>query len=241
MLWLYSPLQLRPRLLLILLILSAKLASEAGKTLNRLLYNCIKYVTVFGAVYLGLGYLGIPTGALVASIGALSLALSLGARNLIEDILAGLTILFNRSFQVGDIVTINGTRGTIEELGVRCTKMRVPVDNILILNNHEIKSILNMSKCLSEFDLDITVPSDQPLIPLEEMLNRELPGIGEKCSAIISGPYLVGVTELASGTRKPGMVLTIGADIQEKDDYDVQLFLNREIKLLFEREGIDLL
>jgi hypothetical protein len=102
-----------------------------------------------------------------------------------------------------------------------------------------------MSKRLSEFRLEIKVPSDQPLIPLEEMLDRELPGIGEKCSKIISGPYLIGVTELTSGNmgmmRKSGTVLTIGAKIQEKDNYNVKLFLNREIKLLFEREGIDLL
>ena len=127
-------------------------------------------------------------------------------------------------------MTINGTRGIIEEIGVRCTKMRIPVDNILIINNHEIKSILNMSKLLSEFKLEIKVPSDQPLIPLEEMLDRELPGIGEKCDKIISGPYIIGMTDFTSGSagmmRKSGMVL---------------LFLNREIKLLFEREGIDLM
>ena len=101
-----------------------------------------------------------------------------------------------------------------------------------------------MSKRLSEFRLEIKVPSDQPLIPLEEMLDRELPGIGEKCSKIISGPYLIGVTELTSGNmgmmRKSGTVLTIGAKIQEKDNYNVKLFLNREIKLMFDRNGIEI-
>ena len=230
---------------ILILNLSAKLSSESGKTINRLLYNCIKYATAFGAAYFGLAYLGLPTGALVASLGAISLALSLGARSLIEDILAGLSILFNRSVQIGDVVTINGTRGTIEEIGVRCTKMRIPGDNILILNNHEIKSILNMSKFLSVIRLEIKVPTDLPLIQLEEMLNRELPGIGEKCTEILYGPCLIGVTELTSGNagmmRKPGTVIAIGANIQEKDSTKVKLFLNREIKLLFEREGIELL
>ena len=231
------------RLSFLILNLNARLTAETGKTINRLLYSCIKYVTVFCVVYFGLGYLGFPTSTIIASLGAVSLALSLGAQSLIADILAGLAIVFDGSFQVGDVVKINGTRGTIEEIGVRNTKLRIPVDNILIINNHEIKDILNMSKRLSEYKLEIRLTSDQPLIPLEELLERELPLLGAKCSEIVEGPYLIGIDRLSDGGMmiKPVFVMVIGAMIQEKDNHQVKLFLNREIKLLFEREGLELM
>ena len=77
------------------------------------------------------------------------------------------------------------------------------------------------------------------------MLNRELPGIGEKCSMIVSGPHLLGVTELTSSSmgtmRNSGITLTNDTIIQEKDNYNVKLFLICELKLLFERNGIDLM
>ena len=223
-------------LCILILKLTDKMSAKGGQTVHSLMYSCIKYATMFGVVYFSLGYLGFPNSTILASLGAVSLALSLGAQSLIADILAGLTIFFDRSFQVGDVVSINGTHGVVEEIGVRNTKLKVPVDNILIINHHKIGEIVNMSKRLSEYKLDIRLSVEQPLLPMEEMLNRELPSLGKKCSAIVEGPYLIGVTELAG----PAFKLTIGAKIQEKDSYSVMLFLNQEIKLLFEREGISL-
>lgn len=225
---------------LLILKLTAGVASEAGQTVYRLTYSCIKYVTMFGVVYFGLGYLGFPASTIIASLSVVSLALSLGAQGLISDILAGLAVVFDRSFQVGDVVEINGTRGTIEEIGVRSTKMSVHGNNILTINNHEISNIVNMSKRFSQYKLDIRVSSELPLISLEEMLNRELPPIGRRCAEIIEGPYLIGVTELTTAGRE-AITLSIGAMIREKDSYKVKLFLNREIKLLFEREHINLM
>ncbi len=227
---------------IVILRLSSGLAEKTGQTISRLLFNCIKYITVFVVIYFGLGYLGFPTSTIIASLGAVSLAISLGAQSLISDILAGLAIVFDGSFQVGDVVTINGTKGTIEEIGVRCTKMCVSENNILIINNHEIGNIVNMSKRPSLFTLDIRVPSERPLLPLEEMLRRELPLLGEKCPEMIGSPYLMGVTDLVDESSYiPAFRLTIAVKFQEKDCETVKLFLNREVKLLLEREGISLL
>ena len=228
---------------IVILRLSSGLAEKTGQTISRLLFSCIKYITVFVVIYFGLGYLGFPTSTIIASLGAVSLAISLGAQSLISDILAGLAIVFDGSFQVGDVVSINGTKGTIEEIGVRCTKMCVSENNILIINNHEIGNIVNMSKRPSLFTLDIRVPSERPLLPLEEILNRELPLLGEKCPEIVGSPYLMGVTGLTNEDvcEQPAYRLTIAARYEEKDNQTVKLFLNREVKLLFEREGISLL
>ena len=226
-----------------LLRLSAGLFAGHGETICRLLYSCIKYVTVIGAIYFSLEYLGFSAGAILASLGVVSLALSLGAQDLIADILAGLAVVFDGSFHVGDIVKINGTCGTVLEIGVRTTNLRVSGNNIMVINNHEIRDILNMSKELSEFRLELRVNADESLLRLEELLNRELPSIGRKNSKIVEGPYLLGVTSLRGcelGVQLQILTLSIDAVVKQKDSYDVKLYLNREIHLLFEREGVKL-
>lgn len=228
----------------LLLKLAGEVFAGNGETIWRLLYSCIKYVTVFGVFYFGLEYMGFSTGTVIASLGVVSLALSLGAQDLIKDILAGLAIVFEGCFRVGDIVDIDGKIGMVKEIGVRATRLRVSGNNTMIISNHDISRIINMSKDLSDFKLEIRVRATESLERIEEILNRELPEIGKKCELIRKGPYLLGVNSFsgsALGTYAQLISLSVAATIQEKDTIAVKLFLNREIRLLFEREGIELL
>ncbi len=226
----------------LLLKLTGLLFSGQGETICRLLYSCVKYVTVLGVLYFCLEYLGFPTGVILAALASVSLAVSLGAQDLIADILAGLFIVFDGSFHVGNVVEINGKRGTVLELGVRTTRIRIPVNNILVVNNHEIKDILNLSKEYSAFMVSIRVFTKNPLSELEETINRALPAIGEKDNRILYGPYLVGVTALPDegSLFGPSVTLSVGAMCDEKNKSELTWFLNRELKLLAEREGIEM-
>ena len=226
----------------LLLKLTGVLFAGHGETICRLLYSCIKYVTILGVIYFCLEYLGFPTSTILAALASVSLAVSLGAQDLIADILAGLAIVLDGSFHVGDVVEINGRKGTVLELGVRATRMRIPVNNILVINNHEIKDILNLSKEYSECLVEFRVSMLDSLSKLEEIMNRELPVIGEKETRILYGPYLIGVTALPSASSfGPIVTLSIGAMCDQKDEDEVKCFLNRELKLLAEREGINLI
>lgn len=207
-----------------------------GQTFCRLLRSFIKYFSLFVVLYLILHYLGFPIGTVVGSLSITTLAISLGAKDLAADILVGLSIVFERTFQVGDIVEINGKRGKVQEIGVRSTKLIDPVNNVLIISNHEIRDILNLTQDLSEHSLDIKVRLSGSLTELEEILNRELPLIGEKNDKIVSLYYL-GVTSLSNNFGSASVITVgIGACCQEDDADEVMLFLNRELRLLSERE-----
>ena len=228
----------------LLVKLTDNVFSDNGETVIRLLYSCVRYITVIAVLYFGLEYLGFSTGTIIASLGILSLAISLGAQDLIKDILAGLAIVFDGSFHIGDVVEIEGTEGVVREIGVRATKLTVEGNNTLYINNHEIGSILNKSRELSEFKLDLRVPADESLIRIEEILKRELPKIGERNSKIVEGPFLYGVTGLSGLTYKANtriIEISIWGKLDEQDREEIGVYLKREISLLFEREGIALL
>ena len=211
-----------------------------GKTVCKLALSAIKYLSLFVTVYFSLLYLGFPIGTVVGSIGIVSLALSLGARDMAADVLAGLSIVFEKSFEVGDIVQIGSAKGTVQEIGVRSTKLLTMDNNIMTISNHSIDSIVNLTRKLSWCTLEVKVPVDAPLGEIEAMLNRELPEIGHRCGMIVGELRYCGVQSFGSGNsyRAPGITLLITAPCNEKDLYDVNLFVNREVLLLFGREGI---
>ena len=227
----------------LLLNMTGRMLSRQGMTVCRLLCSCVKYITAFAVLYFSLEYLGFSTGTILASLGVVSLALSLGAQDLIKDILAGLALVFDDCFRVGDVVEIGGTRGTVLEVGVRSTKLRISSNGILFVNNHEIKDILNLSKNLIAFEMVIRVSANVPLLALEELLDRELPEIGGRNSMILKGPYILGVTGQSGEFYLDTLLISIkiGAMLEQKNKESVQYYLKRELRLLFEREGITLL
>ena len=225
----------------LLLVLTALVLTGQGETVCKLLYSCVKYITVLGVIYFCLEYLGFPTSTILAALGSVSLAISLGAQDLIADILAGLAVVFDGSFRVGDVVEINGKTGTVLELGVRATRIRVPVNNIMVINNHKITDILNLSLEYSEAQTSVRIYIRDSLPRLEEILRRELPEIGKKESKILYGPYLIGVTDLPDkgSVFKPSVTVSVGAMCDEKNKGYLRNYLNRELKLLAEREELE--
>ena len=66
---------------------------------------------------------GVNTSTLLASAGVLTLVIGLGAQSLVADVVAGLFIVIEGEYLVGDIVVIDGWRGTVKEIGIRTTKV----------------------------------------------------------------------------------------------------------------------
>ena len=82
--------------------------SNRGATIVKLLNSFIKYLLMIVALMLILNTWGVDTSTLLASAGILSLVIGLGAQSLISDIIAGIFIVFEGEYQVGDIVIIDG-------------------------------------------------------------------------------------------------------------------------------------
>ncbi len=203
-----------------------------AKTISKLVLSLVQYAGLIVLLYFGFNYLGFDTRALLASVSILSLAVTLGAKDLVADILAGVFIIFEDQFRVGDIIEVNGFSGVVEEIGVRSTRLVGIGDNIKIIGNESVKNVLNMSKMNSWYSIDLKVPSDQPIMEIEDMLRHELPAVGDAIPEIISGPYYKGVMAL-SGTH----TLYIIAECRQENYRKVQRALNHAILALFKEHG----
>lgn len=214
--------------------ITTALLGARGETVGHLLLSVVKYGGALGGLFYCMYLLGIDSSKLLASAGILSLIIGLGAQSLIKDILAGIFIVFEGEFRVGDIVTIGDYRGTVMDIGLRTTKILGSDGNIKIYNNSEISGILNMTQEASYAMCYIDIEYGQDLEYVEEVLRREIPAVVANNKALIALDYL-GVTELGDS----GVKLAIMGTCNEQDILTVRRYLNREILQIFYRNGIN--
>lgn len=210
--------------------------SDRTKTVVSLLDGFVKYGAAIAVIIYVLKACGVNTEALIASIGILALIVGLGAQSLIADIIAGMFIIFENEFNTGEIISIDGFRGEVIEIGIRTTKLLDAAGNIKIMNHSDIKNIVNLSREPSLAVVDVDFPYDVPIEFIEKLFDEKFAGLKEKIPGIITGPFYKGVTEY----KDSNVTVKIVATCLESDRFQVQRDLLREYRAIITAEGIDI-
>jgi small conductance mechanosensitive channel len=126
-----------------------KFQGRRAQTIKGLIANMIRYAIVIFAVVFGLNILGADVLTVIASLGILALVIGFGAQSLIEDMIAGFFILFEGRFYVGDIISVDGFRGTVKSIGLVSTQVADIGGNNMIINNSNIRTLTNLSNAPS--------------------------------------------------------------------------------------------
>lgn len=224
-------------ILLFILELTGKLMNSRGETIIRMLISFARYIAVIGTVFYCAKLLGAPTDTLLASAGILTVVVGLGAQSLVTDVLAGLFIIFERVFKVGDIIRMDNDtwRGRVLEIGIRNTRVMDLVDNnIRIIHNSSLNQIVNLSDLPTYCYTSIGIEYSEKLERIEEIIKSELPGIRKRIPEAVEGPLYRGVNELGDSA----VILTFRTACRNEDYITVQYAVNRELKLMFDRHSI---
>lgn len=211
-------------------------ANKRNVTIVKMINSFLRYIIAIVAILLVLSAWGVDAGALVASAGILGIVVGLGAQSLIADIIAGIFIVFERVYHVGDYVVVDGWRGRVDEIGIRTTKIVDVGGNVKVINNSMITSVINQTKELSLARSIVSVHYGESIQRLELIIEQNLAHIKDNVPQIVEGPFYKGITNLGSST----MELLFFAKCNEEDIYTVQRGMNREIKIMFEKNNIAL-
>lgn len=210
--------------------------SHRGRTVISLTCSLIKYVTAIVILCCGLSIIGVNVATIVASVGILALIVGFGAESLIEDVITGIFMLFENQYNVGDIIEVNGFRGTVSDIGIRTTSIKDASDNIKIINNSEMKSILNRSNNTSKAICDIAIPYETKLEDFEKNLDEILSEIQKKHEdTFLECPTYIGVQEL----QDSGILLRFGAVVSEKNLFNAVRILNHDLLISFQKIGVN--
>ena len=159
----------------------------------------------FVAIVLVVSRLDLPITALVAPATVLGAALGFGAQKLVGDFLSGFFLLAERQLSYGDVVEISppGTsqwmKGTVEEVTLRYTRLRMTDGGVLTLSNSDVRQVINRSRDWSRVDVTVPVPNDANLEQVTEELRASLCDLTKKKEwkdLLLAEPAVVGVDDL---------------------------------------------
>lgn len=220
------------------LILGAiKTKTRKGNTIKSILASLIKYIIVIYAIVFGLSILGFNVGAVIASLGVLGLIIGFGAQSLIADIVTGLFIVLEGNLQVGDIVAIDDWRGTVTNIGIRTTTLMDTGNNSRIVNNSDIRNLVNLSNVESKAVILAPIAYSTDLEKAEEVVKelcKKLPGMYPEIFK--SEPIYLGVDALGSSS----VDLKLVAAVDESNIFTAKRLMNREVFLAFGEAGIEI-
>lgn len=214
-----------------------KVSNRRATTIKGLAFNCLNYVIVIYAAIYCLSIMGVNMVAIIASIGVLSLVIGFGAQRLIEDVITGLFIVFEGQFQVGDIVAIDGWRGTVTNIGIRTTQITDAGGNTRVLNNSDIRTVTNLSNVSSVAIADISIAYSADLREAETVIERCLWTLPRVYPNLFKEkPKCLGVESLNDSS----ITLRVIATVEESNVYNARRTLNRELKLALDAGGIEI-
>ncbi len=222
---------------LILYILSfIKPKRHRGRTLVTLIANLLRYVVIIVILIGVLSLLNVNTPTILAGIGVMALIIGFGAESLITDVVTGFFILMDNQYNVGDIIEVGGFRGTVSEIGIRTTSLIDAGGNVKIINNSDMKNILNRSDNSSKAVTDFSIPYETDMEKLEPQIPGLLEEIYQSHSDIMkTAPIYLGVQSLSASSVDLRFVVEVG----ESDIYSGARILNRELLVGFRKLGVE--
>ncbi|MAU00297.1 MAG: mechanosensitive ion channel protein [Anaerolineaceae bacterium] len=209
------------------------------KTIFRVVHSTGVVIIVSTAIMMILTELGVAITPVLASVGFVGLAFGLGAQTLVKDMIAGLFILIEDQYTVGDVAEIGGITGTVEHMTLRATELRDLYGTVHIIPNGEIRIVANKSRDWSRAIVDVSVTYeedvDTAVKTLQEigaaMAEHKMMGLLLQEPAVVTG--VEGLEEWAVRLRI--MVKTL-----PNAQWEVQRYLRRQIRLTFAEKGLSL-
>lgn len=206
------------------------------KTLINLFTNIIKYFMLIVAILMILNIYGIDTTALITSLGVVGIVGGLAIQDILKDFLAGIAIITENQYKIGDIVTINGFKGEILSLGMKTTKMKDYNGDIRFISNGTITEVINHSINNSRAIIELSVNYDEDVDKVEKVLNNLFNKLNNEIVELKSDIQILGVEDLASSA----VVIKIIADTEPMKHYDVERILRKEIKKELDKNNINI-
>jgi small conductance mechanosensitive channel len=186
-----------------------------------------------------LAELGLNTTPILTGLGVVGVALGLGAQQLVGDLIAGFFHIFENQIRVGDVATINGTSGLVQELRLRTTVLRGIDGTVYVFRNGTIQTLANMTKDFSYFAMDLTVPFQEDTDVVTRILREigaELQGDPQLKPFILEPVEVLGIDRFTDTAA----ILQMRMKTLPSKQWDVGREFRRRLRYRLEKEQIGL-
>lgn len=214
--------------------LSKKTEDKKRKTILTVSKSVTKYIILALAVLLILGVYGIDTKAILASFGVIGAVLGFAMQDLLKDIIAGISILFEDQFRVGDYIEVGGFKGEVISLGLKTTRIKAYTGETKIISNRTLSEVINFNLQNSMAIVDVSVSYESDLQMVEQVLLDLCKKESKEISVLKGEVELLGIQSLTDN----GITYRIVAPTRSMEQYGVERILRKQIKQAFDQNHI---
>ena len=210
---------------------------QRTKAMGALLGSIVTFVVVAVTLMTVLSIVGINVGPMLGAAGVAGVALGFGAQSLVKDFLAGVFMIIEDQYGVGDVIDTGEVIGTVENVSLRVTQLRDASGVTWYVRNGEIVRVGNKSQGWSTAIVDIPIAADQDVEKAIAVIRDVVAGMESSAQwseTLLEEPNVAGVESITAGA----VTLRVLAKTIANGQWTVQRDLRERIKVAFDREGI---
>lgn len=204
------------------------------KTINSLIINITRYIIIILVLVSILANFGINVKSIIAGLGITAAIIGLAFQDIAKDFLAGISIIMEDQYEIGDTVEINNFMGEVVGLGLRTTRIKNFKGQTLIISNHTITEVINYNLNNSLAIVDISIDYDCKIEKVEKVLNDMANKISGKIPKTKGNVKVQGITELEAS----GVIYRITVETDSAKHLEVERLLRKEIKQALDAANI---
>ncbi len=219
-------------------LLMSQRTEQRAAAIGSLLRSVVRLAVWTIALLMVLPLLGVDVAPLLASAGVLGVALGFGAQTLVKDYLSGIFLIAEDQIGVGDIVDLGAAIGTVEEVGLRVTRLRDMSGVVWYVRNGEILRVGNRSQGWTLAVVDIPVDYSADLDRVRDLINAVGVDMDEDPAyddMLLGAPTFAGVESVAGNA----VVVRVTAKAAPETQLPLARVIRERIKTSFDRAGIE--
>ena len=176
------------------------------KTVLSVLKSFATVIIIFTWFLSALRIFGVNTSAIITTAGIGGIAISFGAKSLVEDIISGIFLMLEDSFVIGDDITVAGKTGNVEKIGLRTTTIRDYNGELHVIPNGEIRVVTNRNKNIQRALITVPIAYDADAQMAMDILTEALKKVDDD-HAVIENVSVWGITDFNNN----GVVISCAA------------------------------
>ena len=203
------------------------------KTIIDLTTNVIRFFVYAIMLILILDIYGIDTRSFIASLGIAGVVIGLALQETAQDFISGIAIITDNYYVVGDLVTINNFTGEVIELSLKSTKIRSISGEVLVIANHNITSVINLSQERAGIKVDVLTSYEDDADHVEKVL-KQVVEQAKKIPNVYADSKYLGIEEL----KDSGITYSFVVFCKQADRFDIKRRVLKLVKEFYEKENL---
>lgn len=204
------------------------------ETFKILITNIIKYTIILFLILAILTVYGVDVTSVLAGLGIVGVVVGLALQDFAKDIIAGISIILENQYAIGDIISVGDFKGEVVFLGLKTTRIKNWEGQVKILSNRNINEVINYSMENSLAIVDVSVSYEDDIEKVEQILDNLAIELTEKLPNLKGKVEVLGIDKLDDSA----VIFRMIAPTVSMEHIKIERQIRKQVKLCLEKNKI---